>query len=158
MRSRFGNALDAEVVVMRRCRSTVDLGCSSFGDQRTFGACSIWPPARLVSPVHRSRRATRRNPGSGSVPFGQTAGLVALVRVDGSPSRTPSGFLGRLPAAQSLLRQPAEVGVHCFGQPQTAEFNRFSGSARTLVLQPPQVPNPSVKGTSRKRAAPYLER
>ena len=166
-------------VIGLRCYSSVEVGCPSFGGQRTGSGCSSRFLASLVTGSNRQLTATRVGIfGSGL--SSQTA-KSATVSTCGSASdacwvvvglcHAKLAVLGRRPNSkakpaascaaetaeyQSQLQQPQaslRVGAQSRSARQIAESKRASSGA-TLA------PNPSVKGTScaKAQAAPYVER
>src|SRR5918911_1650768 len=166
-------------VIERRCLSSVEVGCPSFGGQRTDSGGSSRLLASLVTGSNRQLTAT----GVGVFGSGlssQTA-RSAAVSTCGSTSdacwvvvglcHAKLAVLGRRPNSkakpaascaaetaeyQSQLQQPQaslRVGAQSRSARQIPESKRASSGA-TLA------PNPSVKGTScaKAQAAPYVER
>jgi hypothetical protein len=142
-----GLGLDVFCYRERRARFSVGLGCPSFGGQRTVGSRFGIPPAKLVrkfKPRHQVsvhvHQCLRSRPELG-------VGAVAW-------SVLPARQAGPIQAAAALAHSRAAVGP--VASPVSSGLSALPGKSITVGAAP--VPNPSVKGTSRKRAAPYVER
>ena len=163
------------VVIARRACSSVEVGCPSFGGQRSGGGGFSRLLAGLVT--SSMLRRTAKQAGASSAPSSsRTARAVASSTV-GRHLAASKGVVGvctvtlnalgheqKATSAKAGLTGTAEhqrqvqQGRAPFGlsvEPRSARPSRkgrFASSGATLA------PNPSVKGTSRKRAAPYVER
>jgi hypothetical protein len=138
--------LDALCSWERRARFSVGVGCPSFGGQRTVGGHFGLPPAKLVKKLKPWRyvavqQCLRSRPelGVGAA----TRSVLQSRRADQTETAAVSALHSQPPV--SLVASPASPGPHS-----------LHGKSITVGATP--VPNPSVKGTSRRRAAPYVER
>ena len=141
-----GLSLDAFCHWERRARFSVDLGCPSFGGQRTVGGRFSLPPAKSVNKLMPWRHVAlhqclQSRPELG---VGAATGLVLPLWQAGQTET----------ATAPLLHSPATVGRVV--SPVFSGLSGLQGQSITVGASP--VPNPFVKGTSRKRAAPYVER
>jgi hypothetical protein len=142
-----GPGFDASYSWERPARFSVGVGCSSFGGQRSVGGHFDLPPAKLAKNLKPWRYATiqqrlRSRPELG---LGAAAG-------SGLPSRQAS----QTETAAVPLLQHSQVPVSRVASPSSSGTSVLHGKSITVGASP--VPNPSVKGTSRRRAAPYVER
>jgi hypothetical protein len=142
-----GLSLDAFCYWERRARFNAGLGCPSFGGQRTVGGRFGFPPAKLVEKSKPWRKVTvlvhqrlwsRPELGVGAVAW----------------SVLPTWQAGQTQTAAVLSRGRATVSR--VASPVSSGPSASSG--RSIAVGAAPVPNRSVKGTSRKRAAPYVER
>jgi hypothetical protein len=130
----------------RRARFSVGVGCPSFGGQRSVGGHLGLPPAKLVKKLKPWRYVTvQRCPRSPpELEVGTATGSVLPSRRAG---QTETAVVPALHSQAPTSRVASSVSS---GPPA------LHGKSITVGASP--VPNPSVKGTSRKRAAPYVER
>ena len=141
-----GLGLDALCSWKRRARFSVGVGCPSFGGQRTVGGRFSLPSAKLVQRLKPWRYVTaqqclRSRP---ELVVGAATGTVL-----------PPWLAGQTEAAPvPVLHSQASVGR--VASPSSSGPSALHGKSITVGVSP--VPNPSVKGTSRRRAAPYVER
>jgi len=138
--------LDALCSRERRARFSVGVGCPSFRGQRSVGGHFGLPPAKLVKELKPWRFVTVQQclwsrPELG---VGAATGSVLPSRRAGQTETAAISVLHSL-APVSRVASPASPGPHS-----------LHGKSITVGASP--VPNPSVKGTSRRRAAPYVER
>jgi hypothetical protein len=140
-----GFGLDAARSWQRRARFSVSVGCPSFGGRRTAGRFSV-PPAKSAKRLKRWRYVTvqqclRSWPKLG---VGTATGSVLPSRRAGQTET----------AAVPVLH--SQASVRRVVSPVSSGPSVLHGKSITVGASP--VPNPSVKGTSRRRAAPYVER
>jgi hypothetical protein len=142
-----GLSLDTFCYRERRAGFSVSAGCPSFGGQRTVGGRFGIPPAKLVEKSKPRRQVTvhvhqcmRSRPALG-------VGTVTW-------SVLPARQAGPIQAAAVLAHSRAAVGR--VASPTSPGPSALPGMSTTVGSSP--VPNPSVKGTSRRRAGPYVER
>jgi hypothetical protein len=150
-------SLDALSQWERRARFSVGLGCPSFGGQRTgYGSSS-----RLLASLGTRRRSSlfAKHPS-------QVAGAHHRRRHGTSlcPSRVPR-LAGRRQKQYckgwpNFEYQMPEVSTrHGRASGRSSQsYSPVAVSRSGQLLAQPGSPNRSVKGTSRKRAAPYVER
>jgi hypothetical protein len=138
--------LDALWSWERCARFSVGVGCPSLGGQRTVGGHFGFPPARLVKKLKPWRSVTvqRCLPSPPELGVGTATGSVL-----------PSRRAGQTETA-SLPMLHSQAAVSRVASPDSSGPSALHGKSITVGAS--QVPNPSVKGTSRKRAAPYVER
>jgi hypothetical protein len=141
----------------RHARFSVGLGCPSFGGQRADrGGAS-----RLLASLVASKRSSlfakrpRRVPAHSIV--GSTARVSVISRSPRLAGRREKQYCKGWP---NFEHQMPEVSTR---QRRTSGASSQSSSAVAAsrsgqILAQPGSPNHSVKGTSRKRAAPYVER
>jgi hypothetical protein len=141
-----GLGLDALCSWERRARFSVDAGCPSFGGQRTVCGRFSVPPANLVSKLKPGRYVTIQQCMRSQPELGADAAAGAVLL----PRRTGQTEI----AAAPVLHSWAPVGR--VASSVSSGPSALPGKSTTVGASP--VPNPSVKGTSRKRAAPYVER
>jgi len=157
-------------LIVRRSGSSVGVGCPSFGGQRTDSARFSVPRARLVTASNRPLPVKRVGVfflGSSS----QTAKSGAFATVGRSVVSLCHGTVAALgkrsqvkSATAGLTEETAKfpTPVRQSRAPVTRRsaqrLSRPSGSGWHGSVHASSAPNPSVKGTSRKRAAPYVER
>jgi len=157
-------------LIVRRSGFSVGVGCPSFGGQRTGGARSSDLRAGLVTASNPSRSGKRMGVfilGLNS----QTAKSGAFATVGRSVVSLCLGNVAVLgkrsqvkPATAGLTEQTAKLPtpVRQSRAPVTRHSARRllrpSGSGWRGPVPASSAPNHSVKGTSRKRAAPYVER
>jgi len=141
-----GLGLDALCSWERRARFSVGVGCPSFGGQRTVGGRFVLPPAKLVKRLKPWRYVTVQQCLRSRSELGVGAAIGSVL-----PSRradqTETAAIPVLHSQASVSRVASPVSsgpsaLHC----------------KSITVGASPVPNPSVKGTSRKRAAPYVER
>jgi len=158
------------LLIARRPRSSVGVCCPSFGGQRTGSARFGRPPARLVTASNPSRPIKRVGVfflGLNS----QTAQSGAFATVGRSVVSLCLGkvaVLGKRSQVKSVTASPTEetakfpTPVRQSRSPVTRRsaqrLSRPSGLGWHISVGASSAPNHSVKGTSRKRAAPYVER
>jgi hypothetical protein len=146
MPASIGPGFDALCSRERRARFSIGVGCPSFGGQRTVGGNFGLPSAKLVKKLKpwryvtvqqclRSRLELGVRTATGSVLLSRRAGqtetaAVPVLHSQSSVSRVASP----IPSGPSALHR------------------------KSITVGASPVPNPSVKGTSRRRAAPYVER
>jgi hypothetical protein len=140
-----GLGLDALCSRERRARSSIGVGCPSFGGQRTVGGHFGLTPARLVKKLKPWRSVTvqqclRSRPELGA---GAATGPVL-------PSRQASQTAT---AAVPVLHSQAPVSR--VASPVSSGPSALHGKLISVGASP--APNPSVKGTC-LRQAPYVER
>ena len=150
-------SLDAFGQRERRARFSVGLGCPSYGGQRTDCGASGLLLARLVTGLRSSLSGKRlvghtklyRRPYFAKVSAGRAPShLASEPRSCSSPGRPNSER--KMPEASTCQRRASGLPI------QSLSAVAASRSGRSLAQ--PGSPNRSVKGTSRKRAAPYVER
>jgi hypothetical protein len=143
---------------------SVGVGCPSFGGQRTVGSGSIRLYASLVTDLKRSRPAKQGRSGTASNNQTEASSRVAVLGEDFCMVTVAA--LGR-PMGENCISELAQSATQMLEvstterQFQVAEIQALSAvavSRSSYLLAQPGWPNPSVKGTSRKRAAPYVER
>jgi hypothetical protein len=141
-----GRDLDAFCYWERRAGFSVGLGCPSFGGQRTVGGRFHFPPTKLVKKLKPWRYLTVQQCLRSRLELGAGAATVSVL-----PSRRAAKTeIAAVPvlhshSSVSRVASPIPSGpstLHC----------------KSITVGACPVPNPSVKGTSRKRAAPYVER
>jgi hypothetical protein len=149
----------------RSARFSVGVGCPSFGGQRTVGSGSIRLHATLVTDLKRSMPAKQGRPGTTSKSQIEASSRVAVLGEDFRMVMAVAA-LGR-PMGENCIPELAQPAAQMLEvstperQFQVAEIQALSAVAVSRsghLLTQPGWPNPSVKGTSRKRAAPYVER
>jgi len=157
-------------LIVRRSGSSVGVGCPSFGGQRTGSARFIGPRAGLVTASNPSRSGKRvgvfflglnsQTAKSGAfATVGRSVVSLCLgtVTASGKRSQVKSVTAG---LTQETAKFPAPVRQS--RAPVASRSARWSsrpsGSGWHISLGASPAPNHSVKGTSRKRAAPYVER
>ena len=139
-------SLDALCRWERRARFSVGSGCPSAGGQRTVGDRFSIPPAKLVTRSNPLHCATARQCLRSLSQLGEgTATGLVLPSCQAGPTET---------ATVPVLHGPATVGR--LASPVSSGPSALHSKSITVGASP--VPNPSVKGTSRRRAAPYVER
>jgi hypothetical protein len=141
-----GLGLDALCSWERRARLSVDVGCPSFCGQRTAGGHFGLPPAKSVKKLKPWRYVTVQQCLRSLPELGVGAGTGSVL-----PSRRAGQTES---AAVPVLHSQASVSR--VASPVSSGPSALHGKSITVGASP--VPNPSVKGTSRKRAAPYVER
>jgi len=150
-------SLDALSQWEGRARFSVGLGCPSYGGQRTVGADS----SRLLASLVTSRRSSlfvkrrRRLPAHSIV-----VGMARVSAISLSPRfacrrqkqccKGWPNFEHQMPEVSTRRRRASGHST------QSLPAVAVSRSGHLLALS--GSPNRSVKGTSRKRAAPYVER
>ena len=139
------------------------VGCPSFGGQRTDRGDSSRLRARVVTGLKPLRHTK------------QAGGLASNRQLEVSPNlevRCKGLCLGEAVAPDQPMGEFALQGWPNLKykvpevstrrrHPSVAKSQSLSAAAALrsrYLLAPPVWPNPSVKGTSRKRAAPYVER
>jgi len=141
-----GLGLDALCSWERRARFSVGVGCPSFGGQRTVSGRFGLPPAKLVKKLKPWRYVTVQQ----CLRSWQKLGVGAA-----TGSVRPSRRAGQTEtAAVPVLHSQAPVSR--VASPVSSGPSALHGKSISVGASP--VPNPSVKGTSRRRAAPYVER
>jgi hypothetical protein len=140
-----GLSLDASCRRERRSRSSAGLGCPSFGGQRTVGGRFSFPPAKLVAKLKPRRLVTVHQCLRSRPELGVSAAAWSIL---------PTWQPGQTQTAAVLSRGRATVSR--VASPVSSGLPALLGKSITVGAAP--VPNRSVKGTSRKRAAPYVER
>jgi hypothetical protein len=138
--------LDALCSWERRARFSVGLGCPSFGGQRTVGGHFGFPPAKLVKKLKPWRYVTVQQCLRSWPELGVRAATGSVL-----PSRRASQT-----ETASLPVPHSQAPVSRVASPFSSGPSVLHGKSITVGASP--VPNPSVKGTSRRRAAPYVER
>jgi hypothetical protein len=169
-------------VIERRCYSSVEVGCPSFGGQRTGSGCSSRTLAGLVTGSDSRLTATRVGI-IGSTCSNQTAMSAATANrgstLDAgrsvadlcSAKLVASGRLTESKSAEAGLNETAGIHIQeksrhglvpssVVLRSRSAHPSRKGWSASSGATLPP---NPSVKGTSTSglrplAAAPYVER
>ena len=150
-------SLDAFSPRERRARFSVGLGCPSFGDQRTACGDSRRLLASLVTGFRPSLSGKRllgrtkfyRRPYFARISAGQAPShLASEPRSCSSPSRPKSDR--KMPEVSTCQRCASGLSI------QSLSAVAVSRSGHPPAQ--PGSPNRSVKGTSRRRAAPYVER
>jgi hypothetical protein len=138
--------LDALCSWETRARFSVGLGCPSFGGQRTVGDQFGFPPAKLVKKLKPWRYVTVQQCVRSWPELGVRAATGSVL---------PSRRAGQTKAAAvpALHSQAPVSRVASPVSPGPSVLHR-----KSITVSASPVPNPSVKGTSRKRAAPYVER
>jgi len=157
-------------LIVRRSGSSVGVGCPSFGGQRTGRARFSGHRAGLVTASNPSRPRKRvgvfflglnsQTAKSGAfATVGRSVAslchetVTALGRRSQIKSET-AGLTERAAKFQSPVRQSRAPVT----RRSARRFSRPSGSGWRGPAPAASAPNHSVKGTSRKRAAPYVER
>jgi len=157
-------------LIAMRSRSSVGVGCPSFGGQRTGGARFSDFRAGLVTASNPSRPGKRvgvfflglnsQTANSGAF---ATVGrsVVSLchetVTALGRRSQVKSATAG-LTEETAKFQTPLQQSRAPVTPRLAQRLSRWSGSGWRGPVPASSAPNPSVKGTSRKRAAPYVER
>jgi len=157
-------------LIARRSHSSVGAGCPSFGGQRTGGARFSGPRAGLVTASNPSRPVKRMGAfflglNSQTAKSGAFAtvgrSVVSLchgpVSALGSGSQFKSATAG-LTEETAKFPTPVQQSRAPVMRRSAPRLSRPSGSGWHGSVRASSAPNPSVKGTSRKRAAPYVER
>jgi hypothetical protein len=143
---------------------SVGVGCPSFGGQRTVASDSIRLHATLVTDLKRSMPAKQGRPGTASNSQTEASSRVAVLGEDFCMVTVAAR--GR-PMGENCISELAHAAAQMLElstaerQFQVAENQALPPVAVSRsgpLLAQPGWPNPSVKGTSRKRAAPYVER
>jgi hypothetical protein len=141
----------------RRARFSVGLGCPSYGGQRTDCGASGRLLASLVTGLRSSLSGKRlvghiklyRQPYFAKISSDRAPShLASEPRSCSSPSRPNSER--QMPEASTCQRCASGLSI------QSLSAVAVSRSGHSLAQ--PGSPNHSVKGTSRRRAAPYVER
>jgi hypothetical protein len=141
-----GPGFDALCSRERRARLSVGVGCPSFGGQRWVGSHFGPPPAKLVKKLKGWRYLTVQQCLRSRLELGAGAATVSVL-----PSRRAAKTeTAAVPALHS------QSSVSRVASPIPSGPSALHGKSITVGASP--VPNPSVKGTSRRRAAPYVER
>jgi len=157
-------------LIVRRSGSSVGVGCPSFGGQRTGRARFSDLRGRLVTASNPSRPGKRvglfffgLNSQTAKSGAFATVGrsvvslchetVTALCRRSQIKSET-AGLTERAAKFQTPVRQSRAPVTRRSAPP----LSRASGSGWHISVGASPAPNHSVKGTSRKRAAPYVER
>ena len=141
-----GLGLDAFFYWERRARFSVGLGCPSFGGQRGVGGRFGLPPAKLVQKGKPLSHAPAQQCLRSRSKLGVSAATGSVL---------PLRLACRTETAAISVQQ-SHAPVSQVASPVSSGSSAFGGQSITVGASP--VPNPSVKGTSRKRAAPYVER
>ena len=151
--------LDAVCQCESRACFSVGVGCPSFGGQRTVRGGVGRLPARVVTSQNRWRlcsASSRGRPSPSSVLSGTLRESLKLVRCSAwPPCQSPVSRPGLTQNAK-MLEVPTRQRRASWLSSQASSPVVLSRSGHLAVR--PDSPNPSVKGTSRKRAAPYVER
>jgi hypothetical protein len=143
---------------------SVGVGCPSFGGQRTVRGHSDRLRASLVTDSKPSLNTERTRAGmplssqleasSRVAVLGEGFCIVAVIAPGRQMGENP------FPGWPSLQYQMLEVstGERHASVAEGQALLPVAASRSGHLLAQPGWPNPSVKGTSRKRAAPYVER
>jgi hypothetical protein len=150
--------LDALSQWERRARFSVGLGCPSFGGQRAGRSCSSRLLASVVTDLNPPL------PAAGSWKafakfYPRRGALRESLRSHGHRA-WPRTRRWSLPARSNPEHQMPKVSV-CQLRASWLPSHSLSAVVASRSAHPlaqPGSPNRSVKGTSRKRAAPYVER
>jgi hypothetical protein len=141
----------------RRARFSVGVGCPSYGGQRTDCGDS----GRLLASLVTSLKSSL----SGKRPVGHTKLYRQPYFAKISAGRAPSHLASEprscsSPSLPSSERQMPEVSTcqRCASGLSIQSLSAVAVSRSGYPLAQPGSPNHSVKGTSRRRAAPYVER
>jgi len=129
-----------------RARFSVGVGCPSFGGQRTVGGHSGLPLAKFVKKLTPWRHVTVQQCLRSRSDLGVGAATGPVL---------PPWLAGQTEAAAVPVLH-SQAPVSRVASPVSSGPSALHGQAITVGASP--VPNPSVKGTSRRRAAPYVER
>ena len=150
-------SLDALSQWERRAHFSVGVGCPSFGGQRTGRGGAI----RLLASFVTNRRSSLFAKGATWFPAHSIVGGVARVSARSrSPrlaSRTENQCCKGWPNFEHQMLEVSTRQRHASGQ-LSQSCSAVAASRSGQLLAQPGSPNRSVKGTSRKRAAPYVER
>jgi hypothetical protein len=141
-----GHGFDALCSRVRRARFSVGVDCPSFGGQRSVGGHFGFPPTKLVKKLKPWRCLTVQQCLRSRLELGAGAATVSVL-----PSRRAAKTET---AAVPVLHSQSSVSR--VASPISSGPSALQCKSITVGASP--VPNPSVKGTSRKRAAPYVER
>jgi len=157
-------------LIVRRSGSSVGVGCPSFGGQRTGGARFSRPPAELVATSNPSRPGKRvgvfflglnsQTAKSGAFStMGRSVVSLCLgnVAVLGKRSQIKSETAGLTEEAAKFPTQVRQSRASVMRR-SALRLVRPSSSGWHISVGASPAPNHSVKGTSRKRSAPYVER
>jgi hypothetical protein len=150
-------SLDASCPWERRAHFSVGLGCPSFGGQRTLRSRS----GRLLASLGTCRRSSlfakrpRRLPAHSIV--GSVARVSALSRSPRLAGRRQKQYCKGWPNFEYQMPEVSTRHGRASGH-STQSLPAVAASRSGRPLAQPGSPNHSVKGTSRKRAAPYVER
>jgi hypothetical protein len=156
--------LDASKPWVKRVLFSVGLGCPSFGGQRTDRGDSIRLLAGLVMSLKPSLPARSSHAWLGLKQLGscKLQRLSSLWSYLLGQDCHPQSADGRNFNAWSALteQQMLEVSTRqrCASVPSSHPFSAVPALRSCRLLAQSGLPNWSVKGTSRKRAAPYVER
>jgi hypothetical protein len=149
-------SLDALSPRERRARFSVGLGCPSFGGQRTVRGHFSRLLASLVTDLKQPLLGKR------VVGLRQVPSSVVLCESLCNASVAASGYRPEcsVPALPNSEPQMPEVSTsqRRASGPPTQSLSPVMLSRSGHPLAQSGSPNRSVKGTSRKRAAPYVER
>jgi hypothetical protein len=141
-----GPGFDASCSWERPARFSVGVGCPSFGGQRSVGGHFGLPPAKLVKKLKPWRYVSVQQCLRSRPELGPGAATVSVL-----PSRRAAQTET---AAVPVLHNQSSVSR--VASPISSGPSALHCKSITVGVSP--VPNPSVKGTSRRRAAPYVER
>jgi len=157
-------------LIVRRSGSSAGVGCPSFGGQRTGSARFSEFRAELVTASNPSRPARRvgvfflgLNSQTAKSGAFATVGrsVVSLchgpVTALGKRRQVKSATAG-LTEETAKFQTPVQQSRAPVTRRSAQRLSRPSGSGWRAPVHASLAPNPSVKGTSRKRAAPYVER
>jgi hypothetical protein len=150
-------SLDALSQWERRAHFSVGFGCPSFGGQRTLRSRS----SRLLASLGTCRRSSlfakrpRRLPAHSIV--GGVARVSALSRSPRLASHRQKQYCKGWPNFECQMPQVSTRQRRAPWRPSPS-LSPVAASRSGHPHAQPGSPNRSVKGTSRKRAAPYVER
>jgi hypothetical protein len=145
-------------------RFSVGVGCPSFGGQRAVGSGSSRLHTGAVTDLKRSLPAKQGRISTALNSQTEARSRVAVLGEDFCMLTVAA--LGR-PMGENCISELARSATQMLEvsttehQFQLSEIHALSAVAVSRLghlLAQPGWPNPSVKGTSRKRAAPYVER
>jgi hypothetical protein len=141
-----GPGFDALCSRERRARFSVGVSCLSFGGQRSVGSHFGLSPANLVKKLKPWRYVTVQQCPQSQPELGAGTATVSVLQ-SRRAAQTETAVVPVLHSQSSVSRVASPISsgpsaLHC----------------KSITVGASPVPNPSVKGTSRKRAAPYVER
>jgi hypothetical protein len=151
-------SLDAGCPWEKRACFSAGLGCPSFGGQRAVRGNSSLLLTGLVTCRRSSLFAERpRSHAVSTFSVSSMARVSAASRLQRLPGQWRKQHCRGWP---NLEHQMPEVPIRRrrASGPSSQSSSAVAVSRSSHPLAQPGSPNPSVKGTSRKRAAPYVER
>jgi len=138
--------LDALCSWEKRARFSVGVGCPPFSGQRVVDGRFGLPPAKLVKKLKPLRYASPHRFLRSRPELGVSAATGSVLPLwVAAPAETAAAQVLHSQGPVSRVASPVSLGP-----------SALHGKSISVGASP--VPNPSVKGTSRRRAAPYVER